>query len=133
MTSGRPHEYGGKYASGILGQRYPNGTESIQTVIQMDSEHDGYFEFRLCVQNEYHKETEKCFDENFLRIIGGSIVSGRRRYNTGKQLPKEYRLTVELPPGIYCSHCVLQWRYVSGKYLLIYSLSSLIHDQNADN
>jgi hypothetical protein len=85
----------------------------------MNSKHFGYFEFRLCVQNVSKKATEDCFNQHLLVIKGGSIPSHLKRYNTGKQGPRDYKLTVEIPPGISCSHCILQWRYGSSKFIYL--------------
>ena len=47
----RDHEPGGIYAKGIIGKTYTEGQE-ITITIDITANHMGYFEFRLCQNNE---------------------------------------------------------------------------------
>ncbi len=68
----RDHEPGGEYATGIIGKTYFEG-EEINITIDITANHYGYFEFRLCKNDEYMKKVEKeCFDENLLLIYNNN-------------------------------------------------------------
>jgi hypothetical protein len=75
----------------------------------------GYFEFRLCPQNDpLSPVKQSCLDTNLLEIVQQS--KGTKYFV--KRNVNEYRLSVKLPQGLTCSQCVLQWHYRAGKLKL---------------
>ena len=71
----------------------------------------GYFEFRLCANNDFKKVvTKECLDKGLLEFEDGST-----RYSVIKEGLNKVR--VKLPKDIQCDQCVLQWRYNTGKYI----------------
>merc|ERR1712117_359284 len=101
-------EMGGKYGAGVIVRNYQAG-QTIRISVDVTANHKGYFMFRLC-QNPSPgvPATESCFSQNVLKMVGGSdkfyIGSG-----TGTQ-----SVQVQLPVGVTCTTCVLQWKYVAG-------------------
>ena len=106
----RPHEAGGKYATGTIVKTYKQG-QTITVTVQLTTNHKGYFEFRLCpVKNHKTSATEDCFEKNVLRRTNGKI-----RYQLNTWENKFYDVELQLPPDMTCSQCVLQWKYVAGE------------------
>jgi len=106
----KPHEApGGKYANGIIVDTYQPGQE-VQVTIEVTANHKGYFEFKLCPNNNVNMDPEQdCFDNNVLEVVNGD----------GKKFPigsesKNYYPKIKLPDGLTCSQCILQWTYVTG-------------------
>lgn len=52
----RDNEVGGIYYSGIIVRNYKRG-QVINVTIQLTTNHYGYFEFRLCPNNDFSKES----------------------------------------------------------------------------
>ncbi|XP_005092247.1 uncharacterized protein LOC101851474 [Aplysia californica] len=106
----RDNEAGGKYANGIIVRNYTEGA-IINVYIDLTTSHLGWFEFRLCPNNDIHKPvTQECLDMNLLES-----PKGYTRYNISSWEAMVYELQVRLPPGIStCSQCVLQWKYNAG-------------------
>ncbi|CAF0868483.1 unnamed protein product [Didymodactylos carnosus] len=106
-TGTRYHEVGGKYATGTIVRTYATG--SIIDIKVLVPNHKGYMEFRLCpASNEYVEVTQECLDQHVLEIEG-----------YGQQFPvlegmDSIYLKAHLPTDVWCSHCVLQWRYHAG-------------------
>jgi len=105
----REHEAGGQYASGTIVAEYEE--EAVMDVIvDITANHLGYFEFRLCPHNDVTTPaTQECFDEYLLPLADGS----------GTRLPiyaDMYltKLQLQLPAGVTCSQCILQWKYNTG-------------------
>ncbi|CAF1017090.1 unnamed protein product [Didymodactylos carnosus] len=104
----RYHETGGKYATGTIVRTYSSGS-MIDIKVLLSANHKGYMEFRLCPSlNEYVEITQECLDQHVLEIEG-----------YGKQFPvregmDSIYLKVHLPSDVWCSHCVIQWRYHAG-------------------
>lgn len=58
----------GIYATGLIGRSYQEG-QDINVTIDITANHFGYFEFKLCKNDEFMKKvTQECFDENLLVI-----------------------------------------------------------------
>lgn len=45
----------GTFATGIVGRCYLTGTRYLSATVQLTSSHLGYFDFRLCVNNDFQK------------------------------------------------------------------------------
>ena len=87
----------------------------IQFLIQITANHRGYFEFRLCSldSNPNADATQDCLDRGLLTIAGAGSTKFQNVeiYGTG---PNPVRIRVQLPAGVACRHCVLQWKYTTG-------------------
>ncbi|GFR97682.1 cell wall integrity and stress response component 4-like [Elysia marginata] len=108
----RENEDGGLYASGGVVRRYRSGSR-VTMVADLVVPKGGYFEVKLCPRDQLATMvTQECFDAFTLKILNGR----GRRLKVGKRLKQDsglYKLEVQLPPGITCTHCVIQWRYVT--------------------
>ncbi|KAL3885463.1 hypothetical protein ACJMK2_025519 [Sinanodonta woodiana] len=106
------NERGGKYDLGVIARSYPEGTTRIKVKIEITAHHKGYFEFKLCPNNEA-EATQECLDRLPLMIEEG-IQQG----DPMKFFPPEgqgiYVIEVSIPPNIRCARCVLQWTYRAG-------------------
>lgn len=105
----RPHEAGGKYATGTITKTYREG-QVMPIKIRITTNHQGWFEFRLCPNNNIHKAaTQQCLDQYVLPLANGA--------GTMLPIPRDMYFTevkVKLPPGLTCSQCVLQWYWKTG-------------------
>ncbi|XP_052086541.1 uncharacterized protein LOC127723863 [Mytilus californianus] len=108
----RKHEAGGLYASGIIAAKYPLDTKTITVTVLLTVNHQGYFEFRLCPHNEPTVPvTQRCLDKFLLPIQEGSIKHRKMRFYPKEELGHAYNLSLDIPRGMICTQCVLQWRY----------------------
>ncbi|XP_033727457.1 uncharacterized protein LOC117316793 [Pecten maximus] len=107
------HEAGGKYGLGIIGARYPEGTTSLQVTVTVNAYHKGFFEFKICSHNNpLAPVQQECLDQSPLKVREAKKDKDGFKYYPPKG--GEIELTVELPKGIHCSQCVLQWKYKTG-------------------
>lgn len=122
----RDNEAGGKYALGVITKQYKVGS-IINVTIELTTNHKGYFEFRLCPQNDpYTPITEECLDRHVLNIMGYG-----KRYMLYDEKTVMVDLQLMLPPGLQCSQCVLQWKWRAGRFpITYYSLTSVIKMMN---
>lgn len=105
----RPNELGGLYGEGVIVKSYSTG-QKIPVTVRLTANHRGYFKFNLCVLDG-RKESESCFQQHPLKLSNGSdrfMVPLDKR--TGL-----FHMTLQLPKGVSCEHCVLQWTYNTGK------------------
>jgi len=106
----RAHEGGGRYGRGIITGNYTAG-EEIEVKVDLTASHLGYFEFRLCVQNNpLVPATQECLDENVLQLADGSGT----RFPIKNFDKTVYAIRVVLPQNVTCRQCVLQWHYNAG-------------------
>ena len=130
----RDHEPGGQYATGIIGKTYYEG-QSINITIDVTANHNGYFEFRLCQNDEFMKVvTQECFDEHLLLIHNNNEevlspsqasvfdlkLNKYKYFVPNKKNIKNY-VHAQLPQNVKCKYCVLQWKYHAGKYILTFT------------
>lgn len=116
----RAHEYGGTYGQGVIVRNYNVGT-IITIRVELTASHMGYFTFSVC-QN-YKNTTQECLDKNILKNVKpqkGEDKALTRFYP--KDGNKVYEMRYKLPDTINCPHCVLQWRYISGKFSFLQSI-----------
>ncbi|XP_046385899.1 uncharacterized protein LOC124155817 [Ischnura elegans] len=110
----RAHEAGGKYALGIIVRKYKVGSV-VPIRVELTANHKGFFEFRLCPQNNHRREaTQACLDKHLLTradSVGGTRVFPGSEGGGGNRI---FEVRYCLPVGLTCSQCVLQWRYVAG-------------------
>ncbi|XP_067005045.2 uncharacterized protein [Anabrus simplex] len=104
----RPHENGGVYGTGTIAKTYKAG-EVVRVEAKITANHRGYFEFRLCPLKE-KMETDECFDQYLLQQADGSGT----KYYLPEFVPGYYSTNLQLPKGLTCSQCVLQWTYTTG-------------------
>ncbi|XP_041375005.1 uncharacterized protein LOC121387844 [Gigantopelta aegis] len=105
----RQNEAGGIYATGQIVRTYTSG-QVIDIQIQITANHLGWFEFRLCSNNNPKKAvTHECLNKHLLPLANGAGT----RYVIGSDTGM-YNLKVKLPPGLTCTQCVLQWKWHTG-------------------
>ena len=81
--------------------------QEISVKIELTANHQGFMEFRLCAQNNpLVPVSQACLDRHLLEQVGG--VGARYHPGPGN---KVFQVRLELPRGLTCSQCVLQWRY----------------------
>ena len=91
--------------------------------------HIGYFEFRLCPNNNIHKAaTQQCLDQYVLPRADGRGTKTTVIYKEGVQEFIDVKL--RLPAGLTCEQCVFQWLYNTGE---LFELTHLPLDKIADN
>jgi len=109
----RPHESGGKYGKGIIGKRYAMG-QTIDIEIDISANHWGHFELKLCPTNTNSRTaTQECFDAHPL-VLADNPRS--HQFYVPLDSPKitKFNYKVNLPFGLTCSQCVMQWTYYTG-------------------
>lgn len=125
--SPREHEPGGKYATGQIGKSYREG-ESITITIDITANHYGFFEFRLCQTDDSMARVDQaCFDKNLLRINNNNVekippktmkaldpLLNNYKYFLPNKNNGEFHVQAQLPAGVSCKFCILQWRYHAG-------------------
>ncbi|KAK6623804.1 hypothetical protein RUM44_010660 [Polyplax serrata] len=99
----RNNELGGLYGLGIITRLYP-ANSVVPVVVDLETQHRGYFEFHLCDLTG-RSETEDCFRKLLYENGSDKFFVRRSQF---------YYLTIRLPKGIRCKHCVLRWHYKTG-------------------
>ncbi|XP_013785525.1 uncharacterized protein LOC106469570 isoform X2 [Limulus polyphemus] len=106
----RKNEAGGIYGKGIIVKKYQNGQE-ITAKVQLTANHKGFFEFKLCPNNNPKKvATQECLDRYPLALADGSGY----KYIVPNNRPDTYKIQLRLPSGLTCTQCVFQWTYTAG-------------------
>ncbi|WAR14812.1 hypothetical protein MAR_004917 [Mya arenaria] len=107
----RDNEVGGKYANPRIRTRfYESGQEVDISIWNNLPGSPGFYEFRLCAEQ---KESQACFDRHLLTIVGHEGDSD----STSVNVPTTQGLNVfhvQLPVGVTCDYCTLQWRFRQG-------------------
>ncbi|XP_076066926.1 uncharacterized protein LOC143040118 [Oratosquilla oratoria] len=110
----RPYERGGIMTKGLPTAFLKEG-QVLSVEIVISTNHKGYFEFRLCANNNPKaQDSQRCLDKNLLEVVGNGLPRGTTRYLVAPNLLGPHTVHVRLPRGISCSHCVLQWRWRVG-------------------
>lgn len=105
----RPHEAGGKYATGTIVKRY-NQDSKMAVRVQLTANHKGWMEFRLCPVNDPKtRATPECLDRNLLTVAG----TQETRFKVTSDM-RVINVELDLPEGLTCTQCVLQWKYNAG-------------------
>ena len=108
----RDNEIGGKYANGIIVQKYKPGA-TIDVTVHITANHKGWFEFRLCRNdNPQAKIDQECMDKNLLQIKEAGRIPTRWNLDFTNAFKKT--LHVILPADVRCRACVIQWKYNTG-------------------
>ncbi|XP_033762229.1 uncharacterized protein LOC117343818 [Pecten maximus] len=111
----RAHEAGGEYATGTIAACYNTSVTSVEVAAKLTSNHKGYFEFRLCENNNVNQAiTQECLDEHLLIFT----ETGKTRGDITTDEDTEFSFLVDLPEGVTCEQCVLQWKYTAAYYKL---------------
>lgn len=109
----RPHEDGGKYGNGVIGRRYTMG-QTIDIEVDINANHWGYFELKICpVDGKRQPPTQECFDRHPLTLTADPKS---HQWLVPQESPKTtvFNYKVDLPLGLTCSQCVIQWTYFTG-------------------
>jgi len=109
----RDHEAGGRYGNGIIGRRYTMG-QTIDVEIDISANHWGHFELKICPTNgRLNEATQECFDANPLVMTDNPRS---HQFYVPLDSPKitKFNYKVNLPFGVTCSQCVMQWTYYTG-------------------
>nr|CAD7460233.1 unnamed protein product [Timema tahoe] len=108
----RPNENTGKYGTGVIVKTLKSGQEFV-AYIDVTTNHQGFFEFRLCpLQSRDELETEECFSRFLLQQQDGSTkyyILNREEGYSGY-----FNVTLRLPSSLTCDQCVLQWTWTVG-------------------
>ena len=119
----RPNEAGGEFAQGVIGRTYFPTDRFIPVKLEILSNIDGYFEFKLCPNNDVNKKvTQACLDRNQLNIFSEDKWTnyGTRFYpDLAPVTPGNISFALEIPTGMTCRQCVLQWNWRGGRLLII--------------
>jgi len=99
----RKWETGGEYDRGIIVRNYGAG-ETIDVEVTVAAQHDGFFEFRLCPYSVTGVEDDACFLQYPLKFSDGKF-----RSDAHPDGPRTMR--VQLPAGVTCERCVLQFNW----------------------
>jgi len=111
--SPREHEAGGKFGNGIIARRYVMG-QTIDIEIDINANHWGHFELKICpVSNKKDVATQECFDKYPLVLTNNERS---HKFYVPLDSPKttKFNYQVNLPFGLTCSQCVMQWTYYTG-------------------
>ncbi|XP_033761235.1 uncharacterized protein LOC117343020 [Pecten maximus] len=100
----------GRFANGVITGYYQKGGV-IDINVEVTASHKGYFEFRLCPNNNVKRAaTQSCLDRYLLQEYYGNST---QVFVSDKSVGL-YDIKMRLPYDVTCSQCVLQWRYRSG-------------------
>lgn len=104
---------GGKYANGIIVRTYQPG-QVINVTVQLTANHKGYFEFKLCANDDPRKQvTQDCLDQYVLEVVSPSV--GDTKYPVPNTIGyQNLQVQVRLPSGVRCRDCLFQWKYNAG-------------------
>lgn len=122
------NEAGGKYANGIISKHYDITAKYINVTIDQTVFKKGYYEFRICPNNDVNSRVkQECLDQYLLQIYSMeffpfddgkpaksfSLIPGNTRYfPVGRGI---HNLRLGIPDKLTCIQCVLQWKYITGK------------------
>jgi len=109
------HEAGGIYAAKDrpVTKCYSEADHVIDIAVKITAYHKGYFEFRLCENNNMTTDpTLDCFDNGHLLEIAGNPGVTRYDINDVEQL--YYRFQLDMPTNVRCSQCIMRWIYNTG-------------------
>ena len=98
--------YPGRYAKGVITKTYTPG-QQIQVEVVITANHKGWFEFRLGEIG-----TPPITQAKLTHLL--RLVSGGTRWKLDDPGNKKYTIHLQLPAGLTCEHCVLQWWYNAG-------------------
>lgn len=108
MRRPRPHETGGQMVTNRTVRNYFPGS-SIDLMIDLDTNHGGYFEFELCRRQSFDElEQDECFEK--LKFMDGNY---RRRLDFSER--GLISMSLMMPEDLReCRACILRWNYRAG-------------------
>nr|XP_053626511.1 uncharacterized protein LOC128684383 [Cherax quadricarinatus] len=120
----RPNEAGGTWGTGTISKVYREGQVMTATV-HLTANHMGWFEFRLCPNNDPQKYVKQsCLNKNVLHLVdhpgtsatppSSQVALSVDRYQLKHSQTGLFRIRLQLPAGLTCSQCVVQWHYTTG-------------------
>ena len=121
----RPNEApNGKYFTGMITETYKVGSV-IDVRVEMLANHLGWFVFKICpVTNHSVEVTQECLDKYPLKIVQAPTppVTPYQWQIPGTYTPDiapgwdlpSYSFKLQLPTGLKCDRCVLQWDWTCG-------------------
>ena len=80
--------------------------QTIDVEVELTVAHLGYMEWRLCTNR--NTENQNCFNQHLLRLANGGT---RVNVDKGSGI---YYTKLQLPAGVRCNACVIQWNYRAG-------------------
>jgi hypothetical protein len=72
----------------------------------------GFYKFKLCKTDASTEASQACFDQNPLKLANTAD-------QTIIQIPDidgDVVVPLQLPAGLTCDHCVMQWTWVTGLF-----------------
>ena len=123
-------QVGGKFGNGVIGRVYAMG-QTIDVDVDISANHWGSFALNICPVDERGEDpSQECFDKHPLVLTSDpsshrftvpldSPKITRFKYQVGKCWKKRSYIhfnlfEVNLPYGLTCSQCVVQWTYYTG-------------------
>lgn len=108
--SPRPHETGGFMVVNRTVKNYFPGS-TIDVLVDLDTNHGGYFEFELCRRESFEiLEKEECFEK--LQFADGSYRQRLKMDHSEKGLMS---MSLVIPEDLReCRACILRWNYRAG-------------------
>lgn len=103
----RQNELGGTFGQGEVVKAYKMGSV-IEVTARITANHRGHIYFRIC-NLDAELESEACFER--YKIL---TSTGADTYPLPSTSAGDYKISLKLPNGLSCNHCVMQWTYVAG-------------------
>ncbi|XP_055873782.1 uncharacterized protein LOC106052195 isoform X2 [Biomphalaria glabrata] len=102
--------YGSMVQHNIITRQYEESSE-IQVALDITANHKGWNEFRICdiAKSGGIEATQACLNKTLL-----ADRSGKTRFDLSSNKTGFFYYSLRLPPGMTCSHCVLQWKWKTG-------------------
>ena len=114
----RPHEDVNQYAKGVIVRNYTTSDPFIDVTIEVKANMKGHFEFRLCDDiSDVKKLTQECLDKHLL------VIKDHGKQFKPNKIGNIF-LKLRMPKGVTCKHCVLQWKWKTGK---VHEKSKCLH------
>lgn len=88
---------------------FPGST--LDVIINLDTNHGGYFEFELCRRDSFEQlEREDCFER--LKFVDGSERFKLTKDHSDRGMKS---MSLMIPDDLYsCRACILRWNYRAG-------------------
>lgn len=107
---------GGKWATGVVVESYSQG-QTIDVKIKITANHLGFFNFSLCVNNDFSRKiTEECLAKHPLTIIDPDTGFEGMTWDLPRSVTQK-TLQLKLPANVHCTQCVLRWYWKGGNFI----------------
>lgn len=115
FDSSRPNEYGGKYSIRQVVAVYHEGSQINVTIdLRHLNNPGGTFRFSLCETNDTTIVSHDCFRKHELSWHDTKIIRIPAPTDVGLAT-----YTLQLPAGVTCQYCVLQWKFRGNAVFMI--------------